>query len=455
MAATEKSPKPGGKEDDKKVSADTEKAVEQWKIKRLINSLEAARGNGTSMISLIIPPKDQISRVSKMLGDELGTASNIKSRVNRLSVLGAITSVQQRLKLYNRVPKNGLVIYCGTIVTSEGKEKKVSFDFEPFKPINTSLYLCDNKFHTEALQELLESDDKFGFIIMDGNGTLFGTLSGNTRTVLHKFAVDLPKKHGRGGQSALRFARLRLEKRHNYIRKVAELATQFFITNDRPNVSGIVLAGSAEFKSKLHGSDLFDPRLQTIVVKVLDVSYGGDNGFNQAIELSADALKNVKLVREKKLLSRYFGEISQDTGKFCFGVKDTLMALDLGAVSDLIVWENLAINRYILRHPTTGEEKIVHLNEKQETQSSNFKDSNGVELDVKEKKPFLEWLSESYKNFGATLQFVTDKSQEGSQFCKGFGGIGALLRYEVDFSQYEEPEAELDEELEEDLDGFI
>lgn len=58
--------------------------------------------NGTSMISLIIPPKDQISRVAKMLADEFGTASNIKSRVNRLSVLGAITSVQQRLKLYNK-----------------------------------------------------------------------------------------------------------------------------------------------------------------------------------------------------------------------------------------------------------------------------------------------------------------------------------------------------------------
>jgi peptide subunit release factor 1 (eRF1) len=38
-----------------------------------------------------------------------------------------------------------LVIYCGTIVTEEGKEKKVNIDFEPFKPINTSLYLCDNK----------------------------------------------------------------------------------------------------------------------------------------------------------------------------------------------------------------------------------------------------------------------------------------------------------------------
>ena len=128
----------------------SDKNVEIWKIKKLIKSLEAARGNGTSMISLIIPPRDQVPRIAKMLADEYGTASNIKSRVNRLSVLSAITSVQARLKLYNKVPNNGLVIYCGTIVTDDGKEKKVNIDFEPFKPINTSLYLCDNKFHTEV-----------------------------------------------------------------------------------------------------------------------------------------------------------------------------------------------------------------------------------------------------------------------------------------------------------------
>ena len=59
-----------------------------------------------------------------------------------------------------QVPPNGLVVYTGTILTDDGKEKKVNIDFEPFKPINTSLYLCDNKFHTEALSELLESDQK-------------------------------------------------------------------------------------------------------------------------------------------------------------------------------------------------------------------------------------------------------------------------------------------------------
>jgi peptide chain release factor subunit 1 len=53
------------------------------------------------------------------------------------------------------VPPNGLVIYCGTIVTDEGKEKKVNIDFEPFKPINTSLYLCDNKVGVIGSESLL------------------------------------------------------------------------------------------------------------------------------------------------------------------------------------------------------------------------------------------------------------------------------------------------------------
>lgn len=84
---------------------DTDQQIEIFKVKKLIKNLEAAKGNGTSMISLILPPGSQISQVNKMLSDEYGTASNIKSRVNRLSVLGAITSTQQRLKLYNKCPK--------------------------------------------------------------------------------------------------------------------------------------------------------------------------------------------------------------------------------------------------------------------------------------------------------------------------------------------------------------
>ncbi|GEM10525.1 peptide chain release factor eRF subunit 1 [Rhodotorula toruloides] len=434
-------------------------------MKKLVQSLQAARGAGTSMISLIAPPRSQISQLQSMLTQEYGTASNIKSRVNRLSVLAAITSTQQRLKLYSKVPPNGLIIYCGTILTDEGKEKKVNIDFEPFKPINTSLYLCDNKFHTEALAELLESDAKFGFIVMDGNGALFGTLAGNTREVIHKFSVDLPKKHGRGGQSALRFARLRMEKRHNYVRKVAELAVQHFITDDKVNVQGLVLAGSADFKTELNQSDMFDQRLQAKVIKVVDVSYGGENGFNQAIELAAESLSNVKFVQEKKLISRYFDEISHDSGKYCFGVDDTLRGLEMGAVETLIVWENLDVTRHVLRD-SQGAEHVVHTQAPPPTASNNKAEAavgiaalseqdrekfidkaTGLEMEqAAEPVNLLEWLSEKYKDFGAEIEIVTNKSQEGSQFVKGFGGIGGLLRYKVDFAEIADALEQADED---------
>ena len=326
------------------MSTATDEDIQIFKIKKLVKHLTDVRGNGTSMITLIMPPKTQLPLITKMLADEYGTATNIKSRVNKLSVLGAITSAQQRLKLYKDIPPNGLVLFTGTI-DEHGKDKKVTIDFEPFRPINTSMYMCDNKFHTEALSELLSSDEKYGFIIMDGSSTLFGTLTGNAREVLQKITVELPKKHGRGGQSAMRFARLRNEKRHNYVHKVAELSTINFITNDMPNVSGLILAGSADFKVVLSQSDLFDPRLKNIIIKIVDVSYGGEDGFNQAISLSEEVLKGVKFVREKQLLEKYFEEISKDTGKYVYGVQDTLKGLDMGAVETLIVFENLDVNR--------------------------------------------------------------------------------------------------------------
>mmetsp|Transcript_29322 Transcript_29322/g.72404 ORF Transcript_29322/g.72404 Transcript_29322/m.72404 type:complete len:290 (+) Transcript_29322:186-1055(+) len=277
--------------------------VQIWKIKKLLSKLKKARGNGTSMISLIIPPGDQIGKINKMLSDEYSTASNIKSRVNRLSVLSAIVSTQQRLKLYQKIPENGLILYCGSVLDEFNKEKKVTYDIEPFKPINTSLYLCDSKFHTEILFSLFEREEKIGFIVIDGKGVIFGILSGNHKEIIYKLNVDLPKKHGRGGQSAIRFARLRVEKRFNFLKKVAEIATQCFIQeNHKINVSGLVLAGSGEFKNELNSSEIFDPRLHSKIIQIIDVAYGGESGFNQAIELCSSKLIDLKFIREKKIL---------------------------------------------------------------------------------------------------------------------------------------------------------
>ncbi|CAK7336042.1 unnamed protein product [Dovyalis caffra] len=369
--------------------------IEIWKMKRLIKELDASRGN-------------------------------------RKSLQDAITSVLQKLKLYTQVPTNGLVLYSGSVVTDDGKETKFTLDLVPFKPISQSLYLCDKKFHTEALHELLDSND-----------------NGNSQVVLSKLTVDLPKKHGRGGQSALCFDRLRTESCQNYVRKVAELATKHFIDprTNLPNVAGLILAGSADFKIELSRSNLFDLRLQAKVLKVVDVSCGRENGFNQAIELSLEMLSNVKFVQEKCLIGKFLEEVSQDSGKFVYGLDDTMKVLEMSAIQTLIIWEDLDINRYMLKNTKTDESIIKHLNKEQEGDQSNFHDSTtSSDLEVQDKKSLLEWFADEHQQFGCSLETVTGNSEEGSHFCIGYGGIGGILRYQLDIRSLDEPEIYEDSE---------
>jgi len=337
--------------------------IEIWKIKRLIQKLECCKGNGTSFVSLYIPPKENIGQSVQKLASELAQAQNIKSRQTKQSVISAITSTREKLKLYRDTPKNGLVVFCGIILMEDGKtEKKINYDIEPFRPINQSLYNCGNKFDTSPLGCLLQDDQKFGFVVVDGNGALYATLQGNNRDILQKITVELPKKHRKGGQSSVRFARLREEKRHNYLRKVAELTSQHFITNDMPNVAGLVLAGSAGFKNELAETDMLDKRLGPVICAVVDVSYGGENGLSEAITLASDALTNVKFVAEKKLVSKFFEEIAMDTGMVVFGVEDTMKALEIGALETMMLFEDLEVTRYEIKHPVKGDKRILLLN---------------------------------------------------------------------------------------------
>ena len=415
-----------------------DKHIEVWKIKKLIQKLDNVKGNGTSFVSLYIPPKESMTLVTGRLSSEMAQAQNIKSRQTKQSVITAIASTSSKLKLYKDTPKNGLVIFCGVILMDDGKtEKKINYDFEPFRPINQSLYNCGNKFDTSPLQFLLHDDQKFGFVIVDGNGALYATLQGNNREILQKISVELPKKHRKGGQSSVRFARLREEKRHNYLRKVAELTTSHFISNDLPNVAGIVMAGNAGFKIELSETDMLDKRLHHCIIAVLDVSYGGENGLSEAITQAADALTNVKFVAEKKLVSKFFEEIALDTGLVVFGVEDTMKAMEVGALETMMLFEDLEVTRYVLKNPIKGDQRTLILNPTQEKNSKFFRDTeNNVDYDVIEKDPLAEWLCNNYGRFGIKIEFITDKSQEGFQFVKGFGGIGGFLRYKIELEDH-------------------
>jgi len=76
---------------------------------------------------------------------------------------------------------------------------------------------------------------------------------------------------------------------------------------------------------------------------------------------------------------------------------------------------------------------VYLLNQKQETDPKYFKDqTTGVDLEVVSCEQLADWLCLHYKAYGVQIEFITDKSPDGFQFCKGFGGIGGFLRYKLE-----------------------
>ena len=66
-----------------------------------------------------------------------------------------------------------------------------------------------------------------------------------------------------------------------------------------------------------------------------------------------------------------------------------------------------------------------------------------------------EWFANHYKDFGTTLEFVNDHTDEGNQFVKGFSGVGGILRWKM-ASEEEEADYVLDDDMEafEDTDNM-
>ena len=144
------------------------------------------------------------------------------------------------------------------------------------------------------------------------------------------------------------------------------------------------------FQTELSQSDMFDQRLVAKVIKVVDVSYGGENGFSQVFRnlffldrelinfayyfrpsnLPPSHLQMWNFTREETH-PKYFDEISQDTGKYCFGIDDTLKTLKHSYFGKTLtsLYMCFAMLRYVLFKARTLvlntsflEEIIIHAN---------------------------------------------------------------------------------------------
>ena len=147
----------------------------------------------------------------------------------------------------------------------------------------------------------------------------------------------------------------------------------------------------------------------------------------------------LNLFTKKKIIGNFFEEIAKDTGKYVFGLKDTIEALENGMVDLLIIWENIDFVRLTLKD-NKDEIRIETVSGKKVTGQKFKPEDSDVEYEIIEKVYLSEWLLNNYKRYVSHLEIVTDKTSEGNQFVKGFGGIGGNLRYKLEqnFEEIEE-----------------
>ena len=98
-----------------------------------------------------MPPSYPSARMNLMLQQEIDGYCRRTSRGGRKDLLSCLVSAQHILKLYKEIPKNGLAILCGIIVTNDGREKKITLHFEPYFPLDMCLFISDNIFHTQVI----------------------------------------------------------------------------------------------------------------------------------------------------------------------------------------------------------------------------------------------------------------------------------------------------------------
>jgi len=354
--------------------------------------------------------------------------------------------MKSKLTQYRVTPPNGLVLFVGYYENKEGKTKMINYVFEPFAPMTQSLYYCGSTFKTEFLRDQINiTSQSYGFIVIDGVMATFHVLSGNSKRTLFKFdKAELPKKHGRGGQSQNRFARIRIEKRDWYTTKIGEFAVLHFIDSKSnvPIVDGLILAGCADLKYDL-GSKL-DQRLKSIIITYVDVQYGGESGFNEAIEKSEGFIDSVEFTKEKKIVNRLFDQISKNTDLYCYGLKETMYSFTSGCADTLIIWDKLPY--YRVEAVSRSDPEIKEIFYIKEENESIENDPNNPNWEVIEQVSLLDWILEHYRDYGSNIELVGDQSSEGNQFVLGFGGLAAILRYSIQI-----PEVNIEDKNEDDV----
>ncbi|MFL6308994.1 MAG: peptide chain release factor aRF-1 [Nitrososphaera sp.] len=410
-------------------------SVKRYKLTKMINELSSISGHGTELVTVYVPARRPVFDVISQLRNEAGTASNIKSDLTRTHVQDALSRTIEQLKLFKETPENGLIIFCGAIPNEKGigKEKIEIYSVLPPKPVQISLYRCDDHFWTDHLKEMMKDDKVIGILSIDTQETGIGILTGDRWEAIDSLTSGVAGKHRQGGQSARRFERLRENELNEYYHRVAEHAKQVLL--DQYNVKGTIVGGPGPTKENFLKEEYLDYRLQNSIIATLDSSYSGEEGVRELIEKAQKEgiLQEFRVMEEKQLIKKFMTEVHSEKGLGIYGIHDVAKALETGIADLVLVTDDITYTKLEIRCKVCKNTQTIIVDRpqllatKQEWLSKQCPLCSGTDQEVIE-KDIVDYLNELAIKTGCRLEVISGKTEEGAQLSS-LGKIGAVLRY--------------------------
>ena len=366
------------KDDAKKLSAS-----ERYHLKHFVKELAGYRGRHTELVTVYVPAGYQLDSIIGHLQQEQGTATNIKSKQTKTNVIDALERMIQHLKTFKGTPPNGLAAFSGNISEQEGRSDVKVWSIEPPVPLNQRLYRCDKEFILDAINEMLADESVYGLVVMDRRDAMIALLKGKTIVPIRKTHSEVPGKMRAGGQSSVRFARLREGATKEHYKKIAEYMKDEFLM--MPDLKGIILGGPGTTITDFMNKDYLTGDLKKKIIGTKDLSYTGEFGLQELLDKSDDLLAQEEVAEEKQLMSRFFNELSKDTGLAGYGQTQVMKAIKIGAVDTVLLSEA---------------------------------------LDDKE----IETFEQAAEPLGTSVKIISTETREGVQL-RDMGKVAALLRY--------------------------
>ena len=408
-----------------------EAALNRYKFRRALEEIEQAKGRGTELVSVYVPPTKPIFDVTNYLRGEHAQSSNIKSTSTRKHVTGAIESIIQRLKSYRQPPTNGLAIFIGHQDVGADQTAQIAFVLEPPEPVVSFLYRCDSKFFTEPLHDMMRERDLYGLLVFDRGEATIGFLKGKRIEVVKNMQSLIMGKHRMGGQSARRFERNIEIEVGEFFKKIAGVAEEAFLPKIQ-DIRGILIGGPGYTKEQfVREGYLHHELVKKVVPTYFDTGYTDEvQGLRELMEKAKGELRDLDLMREKDLVSRLLEEIRKtEAGLAAYGEDQVRKVLAAGAVDALLLSEGLRKHRDRWRCASCGREFARTLAPGDEALAA-CPECTGA-LEQTGTADLVEELSEAAKQYGTRVELISQDSEEGDLFMKAFGGVAAFLRYKV------------------------